>query len=54
MNKFQYIEKEITQDRTAKEVLNQIGEEQKASIMVVGSHGRKGLKEDPTVMGTAV
>ena len=28
--------------------------ENQADVMVTGHHGRKGIKEDPTVMGTAV
>ena len=39
---------------TAKELLNQIAFENKVDLAVVGYHGRKGPKEDPTVMGTAV
>ena len=39
---------------TAKELLNTMAIENKADICVVGYHGRKGLKADPTVMGSAV
>eukprot|EP00356_Strombidium_inclinatum_P009114 CAMPEP_0170491374 /NCGR_PEP_ID=MMETSP0208-20121228/10906_1 /TAXON_ID=197538 /ORGANISM="Strombidium inclinatum, Strain S3" /LENGTH=286 /DNA_ID=CAMNT_0010766939 /DNA_START=21 /DNA_END=881 /DNA_ORIENTATION=+ len=39
---------------TAKSMLNDIAETEKASICVVGFHGRKGPKADPTVMGSAV
>ena len=34
--------------------MGDISDEVKAEITVVGFHGRKGLKEDPTVMGSAV
>jgi len=57
MKRFTYAE-EMIQDKdgseTAKQVLNSIAKERHASIMVVGQHGRKGPKEDPTVMGSAV
>ena len=39
---------------TAKQLLLAIADEDKADVTVVGYHGRKGVKEDPTVMGTAV
>lgn len=39
---------------STKELLQNIAWECRADITVVGFHGRKGLKEDPTVMGTAV
>ena len=43
---------------TAKEKLNNIAEDHTKNgdkvIMCVGFHGRKGPKEDPTVMGSAV
>ena len=35
-------------------VLNSIADEYKADLTVVGFHGRKGPKDDPTVMGSAV
>ena len=31
-----------------------MGQEAKSDITVVGFHGRKGIKDDPTVMGSAV
>ena len=52
--RFHYIEEEIKEDETAKEVLNNLSKERHASLCVVGFHGRKGPKADPTVMGTAV
>lgn len=39
---------------SAKEVLMAIATDCEADICVVGYHGRKGPKEDPTVMGSAV
>ena len=39
---------------TTKEILHGIADENKADVTVVGYHGRKGPKEDPTIMGTAV
>lgn len=31
-----------------------MAEEERSDITVVGYHGRKGEKDDPTIMGTAV
>ena len=39
---------------TAKELLNDAAGRLNANVCVVGYHGRKGPKKDPTVMGTAV
>ena len=52
--KFHYTEEEIKDEKTAKEVLTEIIADRKADMNVVGFHGRKGPKGDPTVMGTAV
>ena len=41
-------------NNTAKEILQRMAVENNADVLVTGSHGRKGEKEDPTVMGTAV
>lgn len=41
-------------DLSAKEMLQTMAVENNADIIVTGFHGRKGQKEDPTVMGTAV
>ena len=41
-------------EATAKELLNEGAKERNSDIIVVGFHGRKGPKEDPTVLGTAV
>jgi hypothetical protein len=38
----------------AKTLLNLMAKENKADLAVVGYHGRKGPKEDPTIMGSAV
>jgi nucleotide-binding universal stress UspA family protein len=40
--------------KAAKELLNDAAQRNKAHVCVVGYHGRKGPKKDPTVMGTAV
>ena len=40
--------------KTAKELLNEAATRNNAHVCVVGWHGRKGPKEDPTVMGTAI
>ena len=40
--------------KTAKELLNESAERHQANVAVVGYHGRKGVKADPTIMGTAV
>ena len=53
-NRFSYLDEEIQQGKTAKQVLNEMAKEAKADITVVGQHGRKGPKADPTVMGSAV
>lgn len=54
-NRYHFWSKEmVTGDKTAKELLNEGAIERKADIIVVGFHGRKGAKEDPTVLGTAV
>lgn len=42
------------EDETAKIVLTNLAKEFEADLTVVGYHGRKGEKEDPTVMGSAV
>ena len=54
--RFSYCEEEIKEEdgETAKSVLNSMAAERHATLMVVGFHGRKGPKDDPTVMGTAV
>lgn len=40
--------------KSAKELLNEAASRNNANVAVVGYHGRKGPKADPTVMGTAV
>jgi nucleotide-binding universal stress UspA family protein len=44
----------MTSAKTAKNLLNEISKDNDASVVVVGFHGRKGPKADPTVMGSAV
>ena len=53
-NRFRYIDEEIKEGKTAKQVLNEMAKEANVDITVVGQHGRKGPKADPTVMGSAV
>ena len=55
-NRFHYHEQEIRPEQgdTAKSCLNAMAKEVSADVTVVGYHGRKGPKEDPTVMGSAV
>jgi hypothetical protein len=44
----------LKNNETPKSVLNRIATEKKVDVTVVGYHGRKGPKEDPTIMGSAV
>ena len=44
----------IGEGLSAKELLEQVADTHKVDVMVTGFHGRKGPKEDPTVMGSAV
>jgi len=53
-NKFKFHESEIHDSETAKSVLAKEAIECKATLTIVGMHGRKGPKADPTVMGSAV
>lgn len=41
-------------EKSTKEALWDLANENKATAIVTGMHGRKGLKSDPTVAGTAV
>jgi hypothetical protein len=54
--RFEFLEEEIIpeKDDTAKEVLNNLAKDNHIDVTVVGFHGRKGPKEDPTVMGSAI
>ena len=55
-DRYTYWSKEMVTDegKTAKELLNDGAAELNCDVAVVGMHGRKGLKADPTIMGTAV
>lgn len=53
-NRFQWVDQEMGDTDTAKSLLNNIANDVKADVCVVGYHGRKGPKADPTVMGSAV
>lgn len=46
--------KEVEPPKTTKECLWELAEFEKANMIVVGNHGRKGPKNDETVCGTAV
>ena len=52
--RFDFLEEEITNGKTTKDVLNGMAKLCHADVAVVGYHGRKGPKEDPTLMGSAV
>lgn len=54
-NRYNFWSQEMTLGKdTAKELLTEGAGLHHADILVVGFHGRKGPKDDPTVMGTAV
>ena len=53
-SRFDYLEEEVKEGETFKMILNRMAIENKVDITVVGSHGRRGPKADPTVMGSAV
>jgi hypothetical protein len=53
-SRFDYLEEEAKGGETPKLILNRMAQENKMDIIVVGNHGRKGPKADPTVMGSAV
>jgi nucleotide-binding universal stress UspA family protein len=52
--RFHWVEHELKEGQVAKEVLVTLAEDNHIDVMVVGFHGRKGPKADPTVMGSAV
>ena len=37
---------------TTQEQIVQLAEEYRTDVLVLGYHGRKGLKEDPTLLGS--
>lgn len=49
-----FVCEEIRLGLSTKETMMELASEREASMMVVGYHGRKGPKSDPTVLGTAV
>ena len=49
-----YHAREKDDSKTSKEMVWELAEESKASVVVVGNHGRKGPKADLTVAGTAI
>ena len=40
--------------KSTKEIVSEVAAAEKADVLVVGFHGRKGPKEDPTIFGSAV
>lgn len=52
--RFEYLEEQVVGELTTKDVLNGMAKKVHADVAVVGYHGRKGPKEDPTLMGSAV
>lgn len=52
--KARYATREITPQMTNKECLWELAKAEKASIIVVGNHGRKGPKRDETIAGSAI
>jgi nucleotide-binding universal stress UspA family protein len=53
-DRFHFIAEEIREEDTAKSVLTSMAKDHEIDISVVGYHGRKGEKADPTIMGSAV
>jgi nucleotide-binding universal stress UspA family protein len=49
-----YVSEDLGLERTTKEAMMDMARDHQASLMVVGWQGRKGPKEDPTLMGSAV
>ena len=52
--RYTWYDHEMQQGDSAKSLLLEMSNIHHADLMVTGYHGRKGPKEDPTVMGTAV
>jgi len=52
--KGEYVNSEIDPSKSTKECVWELAKEKHATIIVTGMHGRKGLKADETVAGTAV
>lgn len=53
-DQYRVIMESVIPGKTVKEQILDIVARNKADFLVVGYHGRKGPKQDPTVMGTAV
>lgn len=49
-----FASREVSEGKTTKECLWELAEFEKADMIVVGNHGRKGPKKDETVCGTQV
>jgi hypothetical protein len=52
--RYAWYDQEMKEGDTAKSLLLEMARQPGADIMVTGYHGRKGQKEDPTIMGSAV
>lgn len=52
--RYNWIDHQMKEGDSAKSLLIEMASLYHADILVCGYHGRKGPKEDPTVMGTAV
>ena len=52
--RYAWYDHEMQPGDTAKSLLLEMASLYKADVLVTGFHGRKGIKEDPTIMGTAV
>lgn len=49
-----FISQDVGVGRTTKQAMNDLAKSSKSHLMVVGWRGRKGPKEDPSIMGSAV
>lgn len=52
--RYAWYDHEMNEGDNAKNLLLELASLHNADLLVTGYHGRKGPKEDPTVMGTAV
>jgi hypothetical protein len=52
--RYAWYDHEMQAGDSAKSLLIEMAQLHSADILVTGYHGRKGPKEDPTIMGTAI
>ena len=52
--RYTWYDHEMKEGESAKQHLLDMSNLYNADLLVTGYHGRKGIKEDPTIMGTAV